>query len=87
MNDFAGVDTPRPGDPGHDIDRWDESLETRAQQIHNTRHRAGTAPVCSSCRAVAADDRLVEDLRAGATPPTQARIARILAAWRNAARR
>ncbi|TAK32302.1 MAG: hypothetical protein EPO40_02965 [Myxococcaceae bacterium] len=31
-----------------------DELETRAQQIHADRHRAGTASVCGSCRDEAA---------------------------------
>ena len=41
--DFSQADTVLPVD-----------LETRARQIHNQRHRAGTAPVCGFCRAEAA---------------------------------
>lgn len=25
-NEYAGIDTPQPGDPGWDIDQWDEQV-------------------------------------------------------------
>lgn len=81
MNDYAGIDSPQPGDTGHDIDQWDTELEPRG------RHRLGEPHTCRTCRTVADDDQLVEDLRADTQPPTSSQIGRLLAAWRNAARR
>lgn len=38
-----------------------DELETRAQQIHAVRHRAGTGQVCGSCRRRAAGHRPLLD--------------------------
>lgn len=36
--------------------------------------------------AVAADDRLIDELASGATPPTREQVAAVLAAWRDSVR-
>lgn len=51
--DLRGLPVHVRREPGCPVSGVDDRIETAAQLIHNTRHRAGTANVCGQCRDLA----------------------------------